>query len=121
MEEIRKIVREEIAHAAKIWLDDVRSAPEGYIWIKSVNEAIKFIVNCERKYAERHIEERVFDTSLLARYWDISCDTSDYLEFLNWLESTNRINLSFKLHGTNIVGAENMRKIIERNGWTEVK
>ena len=24
---------------AKIWVDDIRTAPEGYIWCRSVNEA----------------------------------------------------------------------------------
>jgi len=105
----------------KIWLDDIRPAPIDYIWLKSVDEAKTWILNCERKYTEKHIKEDIFDTSLLARYWDMSCDTSDYIELLNWLESTNRINFTFKLHGTNIVGVENMRRIIKRNGWTEVK
>ena len=27
----------------KIWLDDIRPAPEGYIWCKSVNSAKKVI------------------------------------------------------------------------------
>ena len=27
----------------KIWVDDVRPAPEGYVWKKSVNEAKMFI------------------------------------------------------------------------------
>ena len=27
----------------KLWIDDARPAPEGYIWIKSVNDAIRYI------------------------------------------------------------------------------
>ena len=27
----------------KIWLDDIRPVPEGYVWCKSVNEAITVI------------------------------------------------------------------------------
>ena len=27
----------------KIWLDDIRPAPEGHVWCKSVNEAITVI------------------------------------------------------------------------------
>ena len=27
----------------KLWIDDVRPAPEGYIWCKSVNEAKRAI------------------------------------------------------------------------------
>ena len=31
----------------KIWLDDLRPAPEGYVWCRSVNEAIRFIKSTE--------------------------------------------------------------------------
>lgn len=29
----------------RIWLDDLRPAPEGYIWCRSVNEAKKLIIS----------------------------------------------------------------------------
>jgi hypothetical protein len=32
----------------KIWLDDLRVAPEGYETVKSVNEAIELIEECEK-------------------------------------------------------------------------
>lgn len=35
----------------KIWLDDMREAPEGYSHCHSVNEAKKKIMECEREYA----------------------------------------------------------------------
>lgn len=31
----------------KIWLDDLRPAPGGYVWCRSVNEAIRFIKSTE--------------------------------------------------------------------------
>ena len=31
----------------KLWIDDVRPAPEGYVWCKSVNEAKQTIKHCE--------------------------------------------------------------------------
>ena len=31
----------------KLWVDDVRPAPEGYIWVCSVNEAKRYIEFCE--------------------------------------------------------------------------
>ena len=33
----------------KIWIDDVRIAPEGYTWCKSVNQAISVIEELENK------------------------------------------------------------------------
>ena len=29
----------------KLWIDDIRPAPDGYIWCKSVNETIAIIEN----------------------------------------------------------------------------
>lgn len=29
----------------KLWIDDIRLAPAGYIWCKSVNEAVEAILN----------------------------------------------------------------------------
>lgn len=34
----------------KIWLDDLREAPEGYCHCHSVNETIRKIIECEKKY-----------------------------------------------------------------------
>ena len=31
----------------KLWIDDVQPAPEGYVWVKSVNEAIIKILKTE--------------------------------------------------------------------------
>ena len=31
----------------KIWLDDIRPAPEGYVWCKSVNSAKRTIESAE--------------------------------------------------------------------------
>lgn len=33
----------------KIWLDDWREAPRGYVWVKSVDDAKAMIENCERQ------------------------------------------------------------------------
>ena len=44
----------------------------------------------------------------------------DYIRILDWLEETGR-NYPIHIHSMNPVGVENMRRIIERNGWTEVK
>ena len=39
-----------------LWIDDIRAAPEGFIWFKSVNETIEFIDDlCE--YQGHSLEE----------------------------------------------------------------
>ena len=32
----------------KVCLDDVRPAPQGYYWCKSVNQTIKYIEDCKK-------------------------------------------------------------------------
>jgi len=44
----------------------------------------------------------------------------DYIKLLDWLEETGR-NYPIRIHSMNPVGAGNMRRIIQRNGWTEVE
>ena len=128
----------------KLWIDDVRPAPEGYdCWCKSVNEAKNFILSQERrrddalKVAEANLHKRHDivayrgalriagnrDIELI----DLDHDAGDYVSFggdyirlLDWLEETGR-NYPIRIHSQNPVGVQNMRRIIERNGWKEIK
>lgn len=106
----------------KLWIDDVRPAPEGYEWCKSVNEAIKAIVDTE-EYAKI---PRMFDCNFSITLLNIdhdagdyASDGGDYIKLLDWLEETGR-NYPIHIHSMNPVGVENMRRIIQKNGWTEV-
>ena len=51
---------------------------------------------------------------------DYAYDGGDYIKLLDWLEETGR-NYPIRIHTQNVVGRMNMRAIIERNGWTEVR
>jgi hypothetical protein len=44
----------------------------------------------------------------------------DYIRLLDWLEETGR-RYPIRIHSMNPVGVANMRAIIQRNGWKEVK
>lgn len=118
----------------KLWIDDVRPAPEGYEWIASVNEA-KATILAQEKFVnaiqELFVSVQNGALSLIAEYeielididhdaGDYTNDGGDYIKLLNWLEETGR-NYPIRIHSTNPVGVENMRRIIKRNGWTEVK
>lgn len=99
----------------KLWIDDVRPAPKMYIWIKSVNEAKVFI---------RMASYNGMDSIELI---DIDHDAGDYYQYggdyiklLDWLEETGR-NYPIRIHSMNPVGVANMRAIIQRNGWKEIK
>ena len=98
----------------KLWVDDVRTAPEGYKWCRTVNEA---------KWAINYAEEMFPKTNVpyyKLEIIDIDHDAGDYIKLLDWLEETGR-NYPIHIHSMNPVGIENMRRIIKRNGWTEIK
>lgn len=105
----------------KIWIDDVRPAPSGYHGYKTVNAAKKAIRHIEFVYQHTHNElYRIELIDMDHDAGDYAHLGGDYIELLNWLEETGR-NYPIRIHSMNPVGVANMRRIIERNGWTEVK
>ena len=101
----------------KLWIDDVRPAPEGYVWVKTVNDA-KDVINCietDEWFVNNPIE--VIDIDHDAGEFAV-CG-GDYIKLVDWLEETDR-NYPIHIHSMNPVGIENIRRIIQRNGWTEV-
>ena len=105
----------------KIWVDDVRPAPKGYVWCKSVYDAIYEIEGNEMYdwVAENTNEDPITLIDIDHDAGDYSKYGGDYIKLLDWLEQTNR-NYPIRIHSMNPVGRENMRRIIRRNGWTEV-
>ena len=114
----------------RLWIDDTRPAPIGYIWCKSVNETIERIEDSEIRVGmldhsnplcEEDIRELSIDVIDLDHdAGDYAYDGGDYIKILDYLEETER-NYPIRIHSMNPVGVENMHRIIQRNGWTEVK
>jgi hypothetical protein len=110
----------------KLWIDDVRPAPEGYEWCKSVKEAKKIIVGAYMAYAYFSHKDANFPSPF--EVLDMDHDSGDYhkdggdfIEILKWFEKTQTPCPPIRLHSMNPVGVANMRAIIERNGWKEVR
>ena len=96
----------------KIWVDDIRPAPEGYERARTTNQAIDYI----RCYGS------------LIYLLDLDHDAGDYVELggdyikiLDYMEEHNINDIPIRIHSANPVGVANMRRIIQKNGWTEVK
>ena len=94
----------------KIWLDDERKSPSGFMHFHSVNEVIDFIST----------------SGYTAFYLDLDHDLGEYasdggdaIKLIYWLiengynENTN-YTFKFNLHTMNPVGRENMKAMIER-------
>ena len=106
----------------KLWIDDVRPAPMGYTWVRSVNEAKQAILETEQRRV-CGMYDMQFSITLIDIDHDAGdyvSDGGDYIKLLDWLEETDR-NYPIRIHSQNPVGVENMRRIIQRNGWTEIK
>lgn len=104
----------------KLWIDDVRPAPAGYVCCKSVNEAKRLI----EKYSNRLDWDNnpVDEIELLDIDHDagsFAFDGGDYIRLLDWLEESGK-NYPIHIHSMNPVGVENIRNIIRHNGWKEV-
>ena len=103
----------------KLWIDDVRPAPEGYVWCHSVYRAIKEIELFEQSlFDDYYLDNIPFDKLETIEIIDIDHDAGDYaydggdyIKLLDWLEKTGH-NHPIHIHSMNPVGVENMRRII---------
>ena len=111
----------------KLWIDDVRPAPEGYVWCKSVSETIETIKLGEKNAVYATVTKQ--PDEVVMKWWpellDLDHDAGDYgppdyIKILDWLEETGR-NYPIRIHSMNPVGCANMRAIIEKNGWKEIR
>lgn len=102
----------------RLWIDDVRPAPEGYRWCRSVNEAINAIL--EEKVPSTKGRDPITLIDIDHDAGDYAQYGGDYIKLLDWMEEKGWC-YPIRIHSMNPVGVENMRRIIQRNGWTEVR
>ena len=106
----------------KLWIDDVRPAPDGYTWCKSVNEAKRMIKMCDHDPLNGLIyfpDESITLIDIDHDAGDYASDGGDYIKLLDWLEETGR-NYPIHIHSMNPVGKDNMRRLIKRCNLKEI-
>ena len=91
----------------KLWLDDVREVPDGYVLCKSVNEAKKAIEQAEKN--GEVIQELNLDHDL----GDYAYDGGDGIKLIDWLVERETF-YPIVLHTMNPVGRDNMLRTIRR-------
>ena len=94
----------------KLWVDDVRPAPKGYAWSKTVYDASCWIIVREKRNEPFELIDIDHDAG------DYAKDGGDYIKLLDWLEETGR-NYPIRIHSMNPVGRQNMLAICQKNGW----
>ena len=107
----------------KLWIDDEQPAPNGYVWCKTVYDAMNMILIAEKGQYDPFDNYHPWN---IISVIDIDHDAGDFIQYggnyiklLDWLEETER-NYPIHIHSTNSVDVENMKQIIKRNGWKEV-
>ena len=103
-----------------LWVADLREPPKDgndWLWARSVSEAKTAIVLYERQRSKAAIH-----IDLDHDAGDYAFDGGDYIEVLKWLERQQLpdTGYTFHLHTMNPVGRDNMRTIINYNGWVEI-
>ena len=118
----------------KIWMDDVRPAPNGYTRVYDVDGAICEIIRSKKEtdflwkqyimgYMERELFEKcfaIFNIEVISCDNDLGEGVPEGYKLLDWLEATGR-NIPIRIHSANPVARQRMQAIIQKNGWTEVK
>ena len=104
-------------------MDDPREPPKtgvNWLWARSVSEAKTAIMFYERQ-RQRQVDFIHIDLDHDAGSY--AWDGGDYIEVLKWLEQHQLpdTGYTFHLHTMNPVGRDNMRAIINSNGWREIK
>lgn len=107
----------------KLWIDDLRPAPEGYVWCRNVKEAKWRIETAEDICTIFPLVDEKPPIELIDidhDAGDYANDGGDYIRLLDWLEETGR-NYPIRIHSMNVVGRMNMEAICRRNSWTIVE
>lgn len=110
----------------KLWIDDLRPAPSGYIWVKSVNEAKTIISYMQNGFLIGLYDDTLDKISLDHDAGDFATEGGDYIEILNWLERVQNcfawpLKCKFHIHSMNVVGRMNMEAICKRNNWAIIE
>lgn len=89
-----------------------------WVWVRSVNGAKVAISAYESNMSDGTI---VIDLDHDAGDWNK--EGGDYIKILDWLEEQGIVDTGyfFHIHSMNPVGVENMRRIINKNGWREIR
>ena len=91
----------------KIWLDDLRPAPEGFKTVQSVNEAVALILDAENNNIEIEVLDLDHDLG------DYSKDGGDAIKLLDWLAERGTF-YPVRIHTANPVGRANMERMLNR-------
>lgn len=97
----------------RIWLDDVRPAPEGWDWYLTAEAMIDDM---------RRLINHGAKIEMISLDNDLGEGCMEGYKVLDWLESLQIfVPFGIHIHTSNPVARERMRAVIQRNGWKEIR
>lgn len=108
----------DVSTKKKVWIDDVRQAPPGFIWFKTVNGFKKY--GEQFGYQDIDFIDTDHDAGECQKYG------GDYVKCFEYLKDLGVRNLTIHIHSSNPVGACAIREIISYckdhdMNWREVR
>ena len=101
----------------KVWIDDVRPKPADYnLAFHSVNDVIAYL-NVIRSNTVSVLLDLDHDACYFISDGVDNIRIIDCIEETCFIRANPEIHLLFRIHSANPVGRENMRRVIEKNGW----
>lgn len=91
----------------KIWVDDLRPVPTGYVGTRSVNETIRVIEESIKNGIEIELLDLDHDLG------DYATDGGDAIKILDYLVE-RELFYPIRIHTANPVGRANMERMIRR-------
>ena len=98
--------------SVKIWVDDIRKAPVGYIHCYTTDNAIAEIEHYRSRGVQIEVLDLDNDAGDFVRYG------GDYIKILDYMEEHEINDVPIKIHSGNPVGIKNMYRIAKKNNWT---
>lgn len=98
--------------SVKIWVDDIRKAPAGYIHCYTTENAIAEIEHYRSRGAQIEVLDLDHDAGDFVRYG------GDYIKILDYMEEHEINDIPIKVHSRNPVGVKNIYRIARKNNWT---
>jgi hypothetical protein len=94
----------------KLWLDDIREAPKGFVWAKTYTEAIACLEYCR-------IENKELELADLDN--DLGPGQKEGRKVVLWMAENDWWPNEVRIHSANPVAAKYMRGMVERYSGIE--
>lgn len=95
-----------------LWLDDMRPAPEGWVWVKNYEDAVDVLAS--------GIDVDIFQMDHDLGGLGFRTDMKTGYDVIKWMEANNVWPRRIVIHSHNTGGADNMAAVSQRHTPTHI-